>query len=1049
MEEKFIFSCANLNTPDLKLKQEAEKFLIDIRKDKNSLIICQKLLQAADQSDIVLFYVASTLKYALVFNYRNFQPNDVLYWKNFLFNFSLQQWSFRSYAVKMQFLQALCILFKRGFLIEDDTEKTLFLSKLNALCVSNNPIEKLVGINLLNALISEFSSTKASAVGLPLDFHIKVKTIFEKEALKNIFAMILNILSQGEQQLDFFKCCIELIEAILSWEFSNNAPFQKSVIKSSDNDEEKQTVSNFPANWKDIILRKETIEVIFQIYQKAAHQEELSLSSRQCLIQLSSVQGEIFSSKDSEEEKFFVKHFFLYFEDLLKLYNQNYSKFDDDDPTLVCYCEITKKVFSNFSLKIIGTISNLDSFLNQILILTLGCLNKLLNLDIDEEVSSNLFALDLLLEIWSILITKSEILEETYSGNLEKINLDLPYLKYDNFKNALIAISEKIYQHYVKFRLDLSKKMVLIELSKDIMDETNEKDHELYCDQLINVSTIGRMNPHSSLDTLIVNLNEIIATIKKLSVLTIDSNQLKNKDTEEIEVFFEYLHWLVLLTGFLIADSSVSEKAEVPRAFIISTLNENCETNAVIRITTYIFNILDIVSISNNNMKQSSFCSPLLAESLFWFFSRWASTYLFIRNTDYQSISLSFIESFSDSGGGRNVLNFLLEKTLQNLLLWHSERETTLQIFQLLLTLANNVYIRAAVLENSNFNLIVDFCLKSFHTLPESTHKLVIKAVTILVSEDSTISQNYFQLLTNAVENKLNVIIQRPDFLKIFQHPSFIGQILSSIEVVYEVTLLLVNQLFKMFGGLVLAIDYNNVLKIYSVIFAQLQSNFLNLLKLYHDFPQISAAILEVYLNVTKFITLDDLNMELRPSFLINFFNLFKTFDEMHNGNTVLTFIEIEEFHNDLNTLILMLINLILNNSRYLVENDVTKEELLGLIIFSTKVILKLLKKLGFFNFQEKNSNSNMSTLKNFLNLISNLIKYFQQKIQQIFLMQKESDDVEFFKEIFEIFNLIFVNIENLEIIYGEIYVKETFFLIFEGWDSLGEFCWFEINSKG
>jgi len=83
---------------------------------------------------------------------------------------------------------------------------------------------------LFLAVVKEFSSTKASALGFTWEYHFQCRRGFETEALAQVFMFALNVLNdllalpptQLQQQGSLFNACIGLAELILQWEFTGS-----------------------------------------------------------------------------------------------------------------------------------------------------------------------------------------------------------------------------------------------------------------------------------------------------------------------------------------------------------------------------------------------------------------------------------------------------------------------------------------------------------------------------------------------------------------------------------------------------------------------------------------------------------------------------------------------------------------------------------------------------------------------------------------------------------------------------------------------------------
>jgi len=92
----------------------------------------------------------------------------------------------------------------------------------------------------------------------------------------------------------------------------------------------------------------------------------------------------------------------------------------------------------------------------------------------------------------------------------------------------------------------------------------------------------------------------------------------------------------------------------------------------------YKFSQLETLLVTN---KKTEMWSPLLSETLTWFWTRWCRTYLF--RHDHSSPTLA--QEFGiNSPNAYNLMNFLLQKVNQNLAYWGSEKDILIQSCELL-----------------------------------------------------------------------------------------------------------------------------------------------------------------------------------------------------------------------------------------------------------------------------------------------------------------------------------------------------------------------------
>ncbi|CAG8613739.1 18232_t:CDS:10, partial [Racocetra fulgida] len=183
-----------------------------------------------------------------------------------------------------------------------EIEKRSILIQIQEL-VAMDGYNRQVGVALANELADEFSTTKASNVGLPWDFHKKTKEFFEATFLLPLFELVLRVLHQRSQlyienQLSqaftnghghsttinnlqndlrhdtLLEISLNLVEKILYWDFtSKNDSLLAGTFAKEGNDiiEDALFITaktrEFPASWRSHIIHNEIFETEQQIIE--------------------------------------------------------------------------------------------------------------------------------------------------------------------------------------------------------------------------------------------------------------------------------------------------------------------------------------------------------------------------------------------------------------------------------------------------------------------------------------------------------------------------------------------------------------------------------------------------------------------------------------------------------------------------------------------------------------------------------------------------------------------------------------------------------------
>ncbi|CAG8743221.1 15246_t:CDS:2, partial [Dentiscutata heterogama] len=201
-------------------------------------------------------------------------------------------------APKKQILHTISVMIKRSLDDCHEIEKQSMLIQIQEL-VTMDGYNRQVGVALANELVDEFSTTKASSVGLPWDFHKKTKEFFEATFLLPLFEMVLRILHQRsqfyiEKQLSqsftngrghttnnlqndlrhdtLLTISLNLVEKILYWDFaSKNDSLLAGTFAKEGNDIIEDTLfitaktREFPVSWRSHIIHNEVLRMFFTV----------------------------------------------------------------------------------------------------------------------------------------------------------------------------------------------------------------------------------------------------------------------------------------------------------------------------------------------------------------------------------------------------------------------------------------------------------------------------------------------------------------------------------------------------------------------------------------------------------------------------------------------------------------------------------------------------------------------------------------------------------------------------------------------------------------
>lgn len=226
-------------------------------------------------------------------------------------------------------------------------------------------------------------------------------------------------------------------------------------------------------------------------------------------------------------------------------------------------------------------------------------------------------------------------------------------------------------------------------------DDDDECDREKYKEQLIIIGNLARENPGHSLTILSKLIEEKTRQLQaQFQAMYTNGNQLNMSIEKAMEILFEDVHWLLLISGHVVAMESSGEQPMIPSEImqysaeqlsngtvdttttlkVLAAPNQcitqipNAENvcDPLVRLIAAVFRLCEI---ENNAIeyKMGDFLSPEVSSDIMWFLSHWSEAYLFLLPEYYAIQSGTFQTAFGlDTPGGNWTLNFILNKICIN-----------------------------------------------------------------------------------------------------------------------------------------------------------------------------------------------------------------------------------------------------------------------------------------------------------------------------------------------------------------------------------------------
>ncbi|KAF9166321.1 Exportin-4 [Actinomortierella ambigua] len=854
-------ACAEAQHPATRL--EAEKVLLEFKNSPNIVPVCQYILEHSKQPQ-VQFHAASGITGAIVREYGLYQKQDIRNLQNYLVAYNLNHPGL-VFWVSKQIYQAIAVISKRGWLEDSPEEQDVVFNSIMQL-LSMGEEEKKVGLSLASALVDEFSSRgKASSVGLTWEFHHKTKLSFEERHLRLIFEASLRILLDQLQDLiahpgqdvsgkqkPLLGLSIHLADSILQWDFAST---NQRVLAGTFEDPENDTgrVITYPASWRSVLVNGDVLSMFFKLFPLVQDDNIMTHRVRQCLIQLCGLHGEIFANEESIRHHIsgVMKGLLELIATVAALSSDECLQADYTD-NLISITEMIRQLLSYHSIQMMCSVEDTFGFLSQVAQLTVHCLSEASKLP--EESESVMDAFDQLLVTWVKLVHDAQAgLTDRNSHAAQHASRLLHFFH---------GVSYNIVEKYIDTRLELAQFIVT-------MDEEDDgfADWETYNDQLISIAALARLDPHRTLIRLQTLLHERIEGLKSF----LKTNQDGSMPTHLVYLQ-EHLHWLIVITGYVFTDDNRSETAMVPETLNELSAGQGADQDQVVDIFTKLMGLLDAVSLDPISPQAIS-CSPQVSLSLFWFLERWTKTFLMINPENYAKLSPNLVGAYADSargGHGQAILEFLVSKIRKNFIMWNADSDVLVQIIRVMTSFSLSSSARSALLKSDQFPPLIQFFIDHLSELPEVVHNSLIQSLAGIISYSPSeqMSAHYFSLISGTIESRFRNVQQNIHNSSQYQDAKVVEQVMNSLE---------------MFDGLALAASDANTPLIFAFC-SQYFESFVQLVQIYHSFPEVQILVLRLFTDMTKHFELATLSIDHVNYYHTCLMNLLQTFSAANLG---------------------------------------------------------------------------------------------------------------------------------------------------------------------
>ncbi|KAG5044423.1 hypothetical protein JHK87_008338 [Glycine soja] len=818
----------------------SEAVILSLGQSSQPYKTCQFILENS-QVATARFQAAAAIREAAIREWGFLSADDKRGLISFCLCYVMQHASSPDGYVQAKVSSVATQLMKRGWLEFVPAEKEALFYQVNQAIVGIHGLDvQFAGIKFLDSLVSEFSPSTSSAMGLPREFHEQCRRSLEQDYLKTFYrwtqeaaSSVTNRIIESDSAVPEVKVCTAALDhmlQILNWDFRSNTSETKINVNvfsagvRQDGDSLKRSECHLVqpgSDWHDVLILSSHVGWLLSLYAALRLKFScegywldcpIAVSARKLVVQFCSLTGAVFLSGMSIP-RLLLCQFPPVYQGKEILTNPEFSRellsgiiewVDPPDAVskaiengksdsemldgcraLLAIANVTTPyVFEGLlkSMRPIGTLTFLSMLMSEVI--------KVLMTSNTEEETWSWEARDVLLDTWTAILTPI---------NTINVNALLP--------SEGIKAAANLFGFIVECELRLASATAFNDEgdSDYLHASVSAMDERLSCYALI---------ARASIDVTIPLL------IRVFSERVGHLNQ--GRGIIDLTETLEELYSLLLIIGHVIADEGEGELPLVPNTiqtqFVVNAVEADKHPvillsrlsfariimpvyDICLSVSTYMSVTLSIIKFAEQCLSpemRASVFSPRLMESIIWFLARWSRTYLMSSDGIGEKIldsghhhehssKKALLCFFGEHNQGKLVLDIIVRISFIALTSYPGEKDLQgLTCYQLLHSLVQQKHICVHLVTlNSWRELATVFSTEKTLLLLDTAHQRSL-AQTLVRSasgiRNSEASSQYVRNLMGPIATYIVEISSKSNFKSIAQQPDILLSVSCMLE---------------------------------------------------------------------------------------------------------------------------------------------------------------------------------------------------------------------------------------------------------------------------